>query len=116
MEGDFLTLDNIGNFTFQLFTVVAATEFTKRFTDKLCKLTNKDNKVETEFIVFGYSLILSAIKELSDTKVLWDSLQTVVINIFLIFMNALIISYLSTASYSKILENKTSKTESNRDV
>ena len=65
----------------------------------------KENKVETEFIVFGYSLILSIIKTLSDSKVLWDNFCNGFINILLIFMNALIISYLSTASYSKIIES-----------
>lgn len=105
MNQDFLTLDNVGNFTFQLFAVVAATEFSKRFINKVCKLKGKENKVETEFIVFGYSLILSIIKTLSDSKVLWDNFCNGFINILLIIMNALIISYLSTASYSKIIEN-----------
>ncbi len=46
MNQDFLTLDNVGNFTFQLFAVVAATEFSKRFINKVCKLKGKENKVE----------------------------------------------------------------------
>nr|WP_077369462.1 hypothetical protein [Anaerosalibacter sp. Marseille-P3206] len=116
MEQDFLTLDNVGNFTFQLFAVVAATEFTKRSINKICKLKHKDNKFETEFIVFGYSLILSLIKTLSDSEVLWSNFRDGLINILLILMNALIISYLSTASYSKILENnKKPQSESSVD-
>ena len=68
-------------------------------------MKGKENECETKLIVFGYSLILSSIKTLSDSKVLWDNFCNVFINILLIFMNALIISYLSTASYSKIIED-----------
>lgn len=113
MDQDFLTLDNVGNFTFQLFVVVAATEFTKRFINKICKLKGKKNKCETEFIVFGYSLILSIIRTLSDNEALLNNFSDWVMNILLIFINALIISYLSTASYSKILENKPSEDPNN---
>ncbi|MGB4312447.1 MAG: hypothetical protein WBJ17_05950 [Natronincolaceae bacterium] len=71
MGQDFLTLDNVGNFTFQLFAVVADTEFTKRFINKIYRLRNKENKCETEFIVLGHSLILSIIKTFSDNEISW---------------------------------------------
>lgn len=68
-------------------------------------MKGKENECETKLIVFGYSLILSIIKTLSDSKVLWNNFHDGFMNILLIFMNALIISYLSTASYSKIIDN-----------
>ena len=109
MQQEFLTLDNIGNFAFQLFAVMSSTEFSKRLIKKISKLLGKENKIPTDFIVFGYSLILSIIKTLSDSQVSWDNCRNVFINLSLIFMNSLIISYLSTASYSKLLENNTEK-------
>lgn len=107
MEQDFLTADNIGNFTFQLFVVVAATEFTKKFINKIYKLKNTENKCESEFIVLGYSLILSIIRTFSDSNILWDGFRNISVHILLIPINAFIISYLASASYSKIVENKT---------
>lgn len=85
---------------------MATTEFTKRLIGKVCILLNKENKLATEFIVFAYSLILSIIRTLSNEGVKWDNYPGAMVNILLIFMNALIISYLSTASYSKISSDK----------
>lgn len=98
MGQDFLSRDNVGNFTFQLIIVVVTTEFTKR-------LVKEDCIIKTEWIVFGYSIVLSIIKTLSDSTVAWDSCTDYIVNIPLIILNAIIISYFATASYSKITEN-----------
>ena len=106
MAQEFLTTDNIGNFTFQLFTVMAATEFTKRFISKIFKLRKKENKIATEFIVFAISLTLSIVRTLTDINAAWSTVSNWLVNFLLILINSLIISYLSIASYSKILETK----------
>ncbi len=106
MAQEFLTTDNIGNFTFQLFTVMAATEFTKRFISKIFKLRKKENKIATEFIVFAISLTLSIVRTLTDINAAWSTVSNWLVNFLLILINSLIISYLSIASYSKILEPK----------
>ena len=105
MGQDFLTRSNIGNFTFQMFIVVFATEFTKKLLGKESERVNKISKVKTEWIVFGYSMILSIVNTLIDPTTLTNSCADIFTNIVLTFFNAVIISYFATASYSKIVSN-----------
>ena len=95
---EFLTRDNLGNFTFLMFIVVIVTEFTKRIAEELIEKFN----IKTEYIVFFYSLILSILKTIVRPDVVWGGVRDGFIEIALILFNALVISYFASASYSKI--------------
>lgn len=52
MMQDFLTRDNLGNFTFLMFVVVVVTEFTKRLIGEELKSFFKKGRFKTDHIVF----------------------------------------------------------------
>lgn len=95
---DFLTIENIGNFTLLLVIVVVATEFTK-------KLLNESWRIKTERIVFMYSLILSVIRTLLNPNTIWHDPVIAFVNTVLIIVNAILVGYFATSGYSKIIEN-----------
>lgn len=95
---DFLTRENLGNFTFLIFIVVAATEFTKKIADDLLE----KHSVKVEYIVFLYSFILSLLRTLVNPNVMWGGIRSGIIDCILVLFNALIISYFASAGYSKI--------------
>ena len=105
MIDDFLTRDNLSNFTFLMFVVVVVTEFTKRLIGEQLKGLFKKGKFKTDYIVFFYSLILSILKTLVNTESIWGSCREAFINTILIVMNALIIGYFASAGYGKIESN-----------
>lgn len=47
MMEDFLTRDNLGNFTFLMFVVVVVTEFTKRLIGEKIKEDLKKSRIKT---------------------------------------------------------------------
>jgi len=104
MFNEFITLESLSNFTIQLVIIVTATEFTKRILDKIKRNYKKKWKIETEYIVFFYALLLSALSGYRNYQ-LNNLNQNIFISIAIIFINSVVISYVSSASYDKIIKS-----------
>lgn len=104
MINNFVTLDSLGNFTIQMIVIVIATEFTKKLLGNKIKLFRFDFKIKTEVVVFFYSLLLAILNSYGSYK-LEHVDQHILVTIVLILINAVVISYIASASYSKIVSN-----------
>lgn len=104
----FLSIENLSNFALLLFVVVFATEFTKR-------LFRDSKNIKTECVVLMYSLILSTVRTISNPETNWQEPAITVINIVLIIINAILLGYFATSSYSKIIENYKDKHPQNNN-
>ena len=100
MIQDFITLESLASFTTLIFILVLVTEFTKRLIDQVFK-------IKTDLLVFIYSLILINLLTFAENGFSEDIIITIVLNI----INALVISYLTTSSYAKIIENNKENVE-----
>lgn len=104
MFNDFITLDSLGNFTIQLVIIVTSTEFTKRLFNKIKRNYKMKWKVETEYIVFFYALLLSILSSYRNYQ-LNNPNQNILISGMLVFLNSIVISYIASASYDKIIKS-----------
>lgn len=104
MFNDFITLESLGNFTIQLVIIVTSTEFTKRLFNKIKRNYNKKWKIETEYIVLFYALLLSVLSCYRNYQ-LNNLNQNIFISVMLIFLNSIVISYIASASYDKIIKS-----------
>lgn len=104
MFNDFITLESLSNFTVQLVIIVTATEFTKRILDKIRRNYKRKWKVETEYIVLFYAILLSILSSYRNYQ-LNNLNQNIFISIILVFLNSVVISYVSSASYDKIIKS-----------
>ncbi len=107
MGQDFLTPENIVNFSFIIIVVVVATEFTKRILGYWAWWRDK-----TEFIVFAYSLVLSIARTSLNPDVKWEDCFTVFINVVFIVVNAMLIGYFAISGYSKLVDNRNGQPKS----
>lgn len=104
MLNNFITLDSLGNFTIQLIIIVIATEFTKKLLGNEITIIKKKIDIKTERIVFFYALLLSGLNCYGNYK-LNNLNQNIFVSIILVYLNAIVISYLATASYDKIIKS-----------
>ncbi len=104
MFNDFISLESLSNFTIQLVIIVTATEFTKRIFDKIKRNYKKKWKIETEYVVLFYSLLLSILRTYRNYQL--DNIkQNIFVTIILVLINSVVISYVSAASYDKIIKS-----------
>ena len=109
MIQNFVTFEDLKNFATLVILVVIMTEFTKNFWDKLSR-----KKIRTEAIVFLYSLFLVFTNALANYS-FGIYFKEVLLNIAINIVNAIVISYSASASYSKIISNYDKRKEENSE-
>ncbi|MDR7871304.1 MAG: hypothetical protein RIN55_10610 [Tissierellaceae bacterium] len=104
MLNDFIALESLGSFSIQLIIVVTSTEFTKKIVDKIKRNYKKKWKEETEYIVFLYALLLSILSSYRNYKIN-NITHHIIVSLILVFINSIVISYIASASYDKIIKS-----------